>query len=665
MAGFVRRFAAFPPTSVITEIEGVVIVDLPPPAPITGVGTGTVAIVGEFADMGLGVAVNAATGVVTTDPRPTEIFSSQDYANKLGGFDSTIGETGAGGGSGFIATRNKRFTRLVAVPVNLASAVGARVWRQLATSAGAADPLPVVPITAATVAAAREFLDSGDRVKLGTSHEFTAVGEYVTGVDGSVTATAPAVTQIFTSAGSSFLTAKGGNRPVEKGDLIVVGQIGGAAGLGANADTYRVVADATLDTQLTLEKLDGASFDWTTIGSLPFRVHQSSDGDSGPQQALAGAPGYILPARPVDAVIAAGTTLSPTTVPPAGTATTWDPLSGLKMQTDPTTGLAYTATVQAENAANDATIDALYDSAVDGLLGEESPARDVNIVYSARHSSTINAKLRAHALAAAQLGVGRMAVISPELDEQVPSTIQGDAAPGVGATRAERVVYDWPGLRTSIPEAVGVDMGTADGFTTDDGILDVTSDGWMVSILSNLASERNPGQAADPVRTIMATVLGIQRGVTGLTIDNYKAFRRLGIAAPRIDRSSGPIFQSGITSSLVSGEKNINRRRMADEIEDSLALALTDFSKLPLTDALKDSMLAEVRAFMVGLESPNNPPAQRISGFTTDDASGNTPELEAAGVHVIIVRARTLATADFIVLQVEAGEGVNVTVTAI
>ena len=50
MAGFIRRYGNFPGTETITLIEGVVIVDLPPPGSITGLSTGTVGLVGEFAD---------------------------------------------------------------------------------------------------------------------------------------------------------------------------------------------------------------------------------------------------------------------------------------------------------------------------------------------------------------------------------------------------------------------------------------------------------------------------------------------------------------------------------------------------------------------------------------------------------------------------------------
>lgn len=662
MSGFVRRFTSFPGTEVITEIEGVVIIDLPPPSPIAGVGTQRVAcVVGEFADMRFAVEAAPATGIITTKAQPVEAFSSQDLLNKVGGFEETIGETGKAGGSGFIAIRNKSFSRLILVPINLVSGQGVRLYRQLPTNASAG-PTSVVLLSAATVLAGREFKSGGDRVRVGTKIDFTALGAYVQGVDGDVTTGAPVVTQQFDSAGSSFLTAKDGN-PVREGDLLVLGQIGGAGPLDANADTYRVTADAVLDTQLVVEKLDGSSFDWTTGEELPFRVHPSSDADSGGANAVGDAGAYGTPARPLDATIAVSTELTPTTDPPAPTQTTWDPLSGLKMRTDDTTALTFDATVQAPNAANNAAIDALYDLAIDSLLTEDLPGREVAILFSARHSPTIRSKLRSHVLTASERGVGRTCILSPQLDTQDTTSAIADTDPGVGGNRDERVDYAWPGAKTSVREAVGFAMGVADGTTTEDGILDVHLDGWLASLLSNLAPERNPGQSTAPVPAVMSGIQGFQRGVSGLDINDYKQYRAKGIAALRIDRTAGAIFQSGITTSLIAGQKNIARRRMADFIEDSLAAGLNGFSKQPLSDALKDSSVAEVDAFLSGLLSPNNPPAQRIAGYLIDDESGNTPELEAQGIFVIIAKVRTLASADVIVVQAEVGEAVNVTAT--
>lgn len=660
MSGFLRRYAFFPGTEIITLIEGIVIVDMPPPGAVNGVGVGTVACVGEFADVTYGVQVDT-TGTVTTKSQPVEVFSGQDLANKVGGFDATIGDTGISGGSGFLALRNKKFSRLVLVPINLASDKATRVWRTLPTNASATRAVPIVTLAAGVVLAGREFKAGGNRVRTMKRIEFSSIGSFIFGVDGAVTAAgSPAPTQVFGSATGSFLTAKNGG-PVQAGDLLVVGVIGAALAQGANADTYRVTADASSATQLTVEKQDGTSFDWTSGVALAWRVHPASDAESG-AGSLSSTSACLIPARPLDATVALATVVNPSLVPagPGTDGKSWEALTGLKLRTHPSGALTYTAAVQAANAVYAAAIGALYATAFDALLTEESPARDVNILLPARTGDEIRTAQKAHVLSASSQGVGRVTIMSPALT--VVDTVSAQAAL-TSTYRHERVIWCWPGAQTFIPEAVGYQMKGADGFVHTDGLLDTHLNSWMASLLSNLPPERNPGQGTAPVPDVMAPVVGFQRLVSGLLMSDYIAFRSSGIAALRIDRSVGPIFQSGITTSLTSGEKNINRRRMADFIEDSMAQRFVSFAKLPLTNSLKDAILSEADAFLSGLLSANNPPAQRISGYLLDDKSGNTPDLEAKGIWVLIGKVRTLATADFIVLQIEAGEGVKVTAT--
>ena len=672
MAGFIRRYGFQPGVETITLIEGVIIVDLPPPGAINGVSTGVVGIVGEFADMSYATSVDAS-GVVTTKSNPVEVFSGADMIDKVGGWDSSLGQHGNAGGNGFAALRNKTFSRLIVAPVNLASGGAGRAWRFLPTNLSATQAVPVVPLNGGRVEAGREFKTGVNRVHLGRRVNFTAVGHYKNAATGSVTnAGGAAATQTFNDPSGNFLTAYQGG-PVKKGHILVLGVIGGAGALGANADashdygTYRVTADAASDTALVVELMDGTNFDWTTGASQPYRIHPETDADSGGEggasSKLSDTVGYKLPCRPLDATVVAATNLAPTVVPPVPTATSWDTLSGLTLRSHQTAGFVYDANVQAPNAANHASIDALYVTSFDGLAQDVAPARDVNIVFSARSSQAIRSKLKSHALVVSTNGLGRVACVSPNLQTTGLATAIGDADPGVGATRDERVVYCWPGAQTFVPEAANVTISTADGLSTTDGILDVPGDGWMAAVLSNLPPERNPGQSGPPVNTVLSPILGLQRGLSALDIGSYTQLRASGIAGLRIDRVVGPVFQSGITSSLVSGQKNINRRRMADFIEDSVAEALVPFSKQPLTDGLKDAITGEVDAFLNGLKSPTNPSAQRIVDYSVDDKSGNTPSLEAQGIFVVIARVRTLATADFIVFQAEVGEGVVITTT--
>ncbi len=672
MAGFIRRFPNFPSTDVLTAIEGINIIDLAPPGSITGLGTGFAAIVGEFADMTLAVAFDPATGLFSTNPQPTEVSSAKDLSDKGGGFDSTIGQFGGDCGNAFVELRNKKFTRLAIVPINLASNSGMRIFRELPTNTSATDPTPVVPVSGAQVSAGRLFANGLDRIKVAGLAIFADTAAFIEGTDGSVTTAAAAATQTLTSAGSTFVASE-----VKEGDIFVTGVIGAATPTGPNAFTLRVVS-ITSETVVVLERQDGVDFAFTTEATLVFRVHTAAVADTGGEHQFSEQLGYSVPVRPItdgqgtgsdvaDGVWAVGKLLTPVIVPPAATATSADPLSGLAAATGPSTTVAYTAAVQKSNAPNDAAIAALYSAAYDSMLSESAPAKEINLVWAARKDNTIRSTQKAHLLSASENGIGRMGAVSPELDitkSTAVGTITGDAAPGVGATRDERMIYSWPPALTFIPEAVGTLLAKADGTTTDQGNLDVTYDGFMISILSNLAPERNPGESSTATRTAQQGVIGIASNVPTLNINDYIRMRGKGVAGLIIDSTAGAIIQSGITTSLVSGQKNINRRRMADFIQDSLAARFVQLAKLPLTTELKSIILSETTEFLEGLLSVDNPAAQRIAGFNeVDIVSGNTPALEAKGIFVVIVSVRTLATADFITIQAEIGEGVVLTST--
>lgn len=779
MSGFVRRFASYPGNSVIQQIEGINIIDLPAPGNFQGTGTGVVALLGEFSDVTYGVAVDV-NGNVTTSPKPVQILSSKDLLDKLGGFDETLGEFGKAGGSGFAALRNKKFASLICGVINNASSKGVRLVRDLPTCKLATDPSPIVPVQPGTVVAGREFKSGANRVRLAKLMTFSADLDIIRGTDGVVTNGAPAADLVFNSVLSNFLTClrSDGSAGVKKGDALVMGALGddrtlaipvnatftlgtgtlttatyyyrvsalnaygqtlasaetslaitGPAGVNvnwgavvgatsykvygrttggellmatvsapivtwldngsvtpsgalptvdttgasaANANTYRVKSVTDLH-NLVIEKQDGSLFALLTAAATVFRVHPGPSADS--SVATAGASGldltgYTLPARPLDATIVAAAIpnpLAPTVVPVASSGTAWDPLSGLTLLVGPGVGtqdLIYTAAVQAPNAANNATLDALYGSAIDAFLLDGSPQNTVNVVYSARTSTNIRAKLRQHVIDASANGIGRMACISPELITTEAQAV-ADVDPGVAATRAERAVYCWPGLQSYIPEAVGVAVKGADGNTYLDGMLDDQSAGWIASIFSLLVPERNPGQAPSPVQDVMVNVAGFQRGISGLGLPDYILFKQRGICAPRFDPDIGWfVFQSGVTSSITKGQTEINRRRMADFIEDSLAAILAPFAKLPLSNATRDDEVGELDAFLEGLKSPNNPPAQRIIDYTIDDKSGNTPAQLAAGIFIVIARVQMIAMQNSIVVQVSVSpDAITVTAT--
>jgi len=664
-AGFVRRYTSFPSIEEIQKIEGSVIVDLPPPASITGVGTGVVNVVGEFQDMTFAVKFNVPgvvpTNIFSTLPQTVEIFSAADLTAKTGGFDETLGEFGKSFGNGFVMIRNKKFARLLCTPINLASPQGIRVWRHLPTNASITNPAPSVPMAPATLPAGYMLKSAtGGRVKTAAPVVFQSTDALVTGVNGATGVEAAVLFFTFTSAGATFVTSG-----VQEGDAVALGVIGGTLENGSQAGTYRV-RSVTSETVLVLETQDQIStFTSAGFAAFVFRVHPGNTADSGGAHQALEPEAYVVPARPilntaglaVDGSYAVNAPLPPLVAPPAATANTWDIFSGLSAAANPI-AMVFTAAIQKANAANSTSMESLYQTALDATITEDLPAHDINLVLCSRLGSTYRTMLKQHEITASAEGFGRTTQTAPTLDTLSKSTVTGNTGEGVGFARHQRLDFSWPGVQTLIPEAIGFTIACADGSTTRDGLLDVPYSGWLTSLCSNLAPERNPGELSDITVAIHSTIRGFQRGAPSLRMSDYVTFKAKGIAAPRNDPDSGFVLQSGITSSITDGERNINRQRMSDFIGDTLGRRFNLYAKLPLTEDLKDTIESEATSFLDGLLSTNNPNAQRISAYQVDRKSGNIPALEARGIFVVIIRVRTLSTLDQIVLQNEIGEGV-------
>lgn len=312
-------------------------------------------------------------------------------------------------------------------------------------------------------------------------------------------------------------------------------------------------------------------------------------------------------------------------------------------------------------ALSESAIDAKYTDALAATLDPSSIGHDVNISYSARQSNQVRRALRSNALDASANGLlGRMACIRPPLGTNKNLAKSTTVEPGVGAYRDQRVIYCFPAASTFFPPIALLGAAGGTGFNNT-GIIDVGADGFMATVLSQLAPEENPGQQTP----FLDAVVGLESSpnAKGYVMDDYVAFRASGIAALRIAAGTA-IFQSGVTSvdPLVQPNlRNIARRRMADFIQDTLALRLASFGKKLSTIRRRSAITAEIRAFMTGLLSPNNPAAQRIGGFLLDAKSANTKQLLAAGRFRIILNVQTLASLDSIELQTEIGESVDVT----
>lgn len=320
---------------------------------------------------------------------------------------------------------------------------------------------------------------------------------------------------------------------------------------------------------------------------------------------------------------------------------------------------------QATTAAmTEAQIDAAYATALNATLDPSSASSDVNIVYSARQSNAVRNALRSNALTASAGGcLGRIAIVRPPLGTPKAAAKSSTAAPGVGAYRDQRVIYVWPGANTTVPVLAKTGLSGGTGFTAD-GAVDVGADGFLASVMSQQQPEQNPGEQTDYLVAVngVDTLARAQSKASPLLVDDYTAFKRAGICALRMD-AGVPVFQSGVTSvdpTVNPALVNINRRRMADYIEDSIAIFAKKYGKKVNTQARRKAFAGQIRSFLTGLLSAKQPAAQRIAGFTVDAITGNTPDTLAAGMFRVIVNVRTLSTMDFIVIQATVGTTVSV-----
>jgi len=741
MPMFIRRFLTDPGNDVLLEIESVNILDLEPPSSITGVGTGTVCIVGEFAD-----------GPFNT---PTDISSATDLQSEFGSVGYTY--NGVSGNNPMARARNadaavlaenwngnamiqlsgKKFSRLQVVRADnnvgsvnftlLASLIGSAAFAYalvtgqfISISVNGAGPTSATftGAVATVVGAAGTFvMASGDTVVLGYDAATNFTTTFLV-TDNTVNLVVARINQAagFTfasvNAGQIQLTGRqggtGGQVRVVSGSagvIVVLGLTvantagtGNVANIGAVSPTeIKTIVEAAVAGSLVETLSDGRLRLASTNSTI--RVHTTTTAD-----ALGFAESAVATAAvvPTTGSIPAGTVVKPAAGGATAKFTTMQTIQftpsgvfigGLQQSAasgpwavkirhglDDGTGIAALAgtintvetviataafsvlnTLNASAALSEAAIDVAYQTALDSTLDPNAVTRECNIIYSARQSNLVRRALRQNALDASANGLfGRVTIVRPPLGTTKTAAKSTVAEPGVGATRDQRVIYTWPGVSTFVPVIAQRGSAGGVGFTAT-GNVDVGADGFLASVLSQLAPEENPGQLTSFTGAINSfDSLAVAQGL--LTVTDYIAFKAAGICALRMDDGTA-IFQSGVTSVdplITPSLVRISRRRMADYIQDTLARRAKGFGKKLSTAVRRKALSGEIRQFLIGLLAANNPGTQRISGFTVDDKTANTPELLAAGMFRIIANVRTLSSLDSIVIATTVGESVQV-----
>jgi hypothetical protein len=141
MAGFIRRFLTDPGLDVLLEIESVNILDLEPPASISGIGAGTVLLVSEFEDgpFNVPIEVTSVTDLVQAwDGNPANAgFGSFGFVYASLAYQNPCARQHAGefwNGNGFLALHGKKFKRLLVCRAD--TRVGVVEFTRLASLSG-------------------------------------------------------------------------------------------------------------------------------------------------------------------------------------------------------------------------------------------------------------------------------------------------------------------------------------------------------------------------------------------------------------------------------------------------------------------------------------------------------------------------------------------------
>lgn len=728
MSAFVRRFARIPSRETLLEIEAVNIVDLAPPAPSTGVGSGALLCVGEFEDGPFAAGGDASDyrGVDADLRGPFEVFGSADLLRTFGGFGFTRGTVQhqdpvarrrngeLWNGNGYLKLQGLRAQRLMIARVDnsvgevtlspLATLESARgpfaltIGQQLAIEVNGAAPASTTAIAAApaTVAgAAGTFptlfaggesfsiaLDGANPVVI----TFAATDQLIADVIARINTTMGAVVAV-NNAGqidiSGLVQGTSGSLTlanVAGTPLATLGLAAGTvAGTGNVGNLSRVTA-SELAAIVTGSAIAGLSARATDGGTLRLRAAVSLEVAAGTMATALGleADELIEAGAHGGGLIPAGTrvtdgssrwlTLQTLTIPD-GQATP----SAVKVRraTDDGTGLGVApgtvTTLEdqpdfADHAVTNASaltpplsegaMDVAYEAAFGATLALDKPTAEANFAISARRTAAVVAAGRQNAIDASANGAFGRKFITRSALGRTPQQILADVA----SFRSDRVYYCGPGWRVRIPEIALLGASGGLGFT-DDGVITVGSDAGLATICCSLPPEENPAQDTEG---LIDQYLAVENTGTPLDIEVYKAFRRGGVVAPKVDRDLGPTYQSGVTSSLESGRTTIIRRSFADFIQDSIAVLGKPYSKRLNRAAERDALVARLESFMLGLQAPNTPASSRLEAYAINDRDFNSPEALALGIFVVGVSVRTYSSLDAIVFQTEIGPNAQI-----
>lgn len=302
---------------------------------------------------------------------------------------------------------------------------------------------------------------------------------------------------------------------------------------------------------------------------------------------------------------------------------------------------------------------AAYPAAINKTIPMTAPAIDITEIWSARNwaadaagsiASNIRGALWTNAIDSSNQGRGRVANIAA-----VPANGSSSAAASAAKTAAlalanaefntvdgDRAFISFPYVSIFASELQHTILVSAAGFRDE--------------LCNKLASEF---QTSVP-NSLMTAVTALEPAFQNnpLARGDYIALKAAGVGAVINDRTNGMKFQSAVTAAnkvTFSTRVADNRRRFADEVQDSIVNIASKYSEFPGTTERVDSLIGEIDGYLSSLLSLESPPQQRIEAYSIDAKSGNTPQLTAAGVRVFLIKVRMLGDLNDMVFVTQIG----------
>lgn len=287
------------------------------------------------------------------------------------------------------------------------------------------------------------------------------------------------------------------------------------------------------------------------------------------------------------------------------------------------------------SGGSDGTIaDTDYEAAI--ALAE--PERSGNVLFLDEYNSLRNTYLKNH------VGTTQDKMViccGGENDDRAAAIV--DAANYRDADG--RIIYAWPYVETVV-----------------DGVREFTPPAsWVASIFTQVSPH------------IALSYTQNTRFLAGITDLKFKTGRNghisldeAGVLALEQDPDVGFVVKNAVTTQILNSQKReVLRRRMADFLQDSIALALknwqNDVNSAGKRDEVQGAILDfDARLVLDGI-LPGEQDVQGGSPLLVDTESLNTDSVIAAGQFKILYRRRIFSSMRYIVLQAEIGTNVVVT----